>query len=211
MKNIAIILSKLKVFNNPKFSLEQYTTDSEIASEILNYAYLKGDIEDKVMMDLGCGTGILGIGCLLLGAKKVYFIDMDISVLSILKENISYIEDLMNTKFLDKVVICNANVESLNNKKFSDIDTVVQNPPFGTTNKKVDTSFLYKATELSSVIYSFHKLDTQKYIEGLFKKSGFDITNKWRFRFLLKNTMLHHTKSRKYIDVGCWRAQNHQQ
>ena len=35
------------------------------------------EIEDVVIADIGCGSGILSIGALLLGAKKVYAVDTD--------------------------------------------------------------------------------------------------------------------------------------
>ena len=60
---LAVILSKLKVFTAPKVRVEQYPTDAEIAAEVLWQAHMKGDI-GKVSADLGCGTGILGIGLL---------------------------------------------------------------------------------------------------------------------------------------------------
>ncbi|XID75800.1 50S ribosomal protein L11 methyltransferase [Alkanindiges sp. WGS2144] len=35
------------------------------------------DLKDKVVIDYGCGSGILGIAALLLGAKQVYAVDLD--------------------------------------------------------------------------------------------------------------------------------------
>ncbi len=35
------------------------------------------DLKDKVVLDYGCGSGILGIGALLLGAKQVLAVDID--------------------------------------------------------------------------------------------------------------------------------------
>ena len=84
---LAIVLSKLKGFKRPKVSVEQYSMDSEVGASVLWNAALLGDIKQKVSVDLGCGTGILGIGALLLGAKKVYFVDSDQEALEIAKEN----------------------------------------------------------------------------------------------------------------------------
>ena len=90
---LAIQLSKLNVFTKAKVRLEQYPTDSEIAATMLWDAYMQGHIEDKILADLGSGTGILGIGAILLGAKHVYFVDADREVLDILRE-IIYISDI---------------------------------------------------------------------------------------------------------------------
>src|SRR3989338_11710900 len=84
---LAIALSKLMVFRAPKVRAEQYPMDSEIGACVLWNAALLGDIKGKVSVDLGCGTGILGIGALLLGAKKVYFVDSDQVALETAKEN----------------------------------------------------------------------------------------------------------------------------
>jgi ribosomal protein L11 methyltransferase len=37
----------------------------------------KQDLQGKVVIDYGCGSGILGIAALLLGAKQVYAVDLD--------------------------------------------------------------------------------------------------------------------------------------
>ena len=86
-KKLAIQISKLKGYEEADVRLEQYTTDSEIAAEVLWFAFLNNDIKNKIIADFGCGTGVLGIGALLLGAKKVYFVDVDKKILEICKSN----------------------------------------------------------------------------------------------------------------------------
>ena len=83
---LAVVLSGLEGFHEPKVRAEQYTTDSEVAAQVLWNAKMIGDI-GKVSVDLGCGTGILGIGLLLLGSKKVFFVDSDESALGIAKKS----------------------------------------------------------------------------------------------------------------------------
>jgi len=65
---LAIALSRLEGFSEPKVRQEQYLMDSEIGASVLWNACLLGDIRGKVIADLGCGTGMLGIGALMLGA-----------------------------------------------------------------------------------------------------------------------------------------------
>ena len=43
-----------------------------------------------MVLDLGCGNGILGIGCLLLGAKLVCAVDVDFSALEIATTNLGF-------------------------------------------------------------------------------------------------------------------------
>ena len=80
-KQLAMQLSKLVSVESKKVQLEQYPTDSEIAAEILWAAFMQGDIEDKSIADFGCGNGILGIGALLLGAKRQCLLTLTINAL----------------------------------------------------------------------------------------------------------------------------------
>ena len=113
---LAIKLSKLKSFESPKIRAEQYMTDSETAAEMLWFAYMRGDISGKTIADFGCGTGILGIGAILLGAEKVFFIDNDEDAIKICKENLG------NEK---KGEILSSDVASFDKKS----DVVIENPP----------------------------------------------------------------------------------
>ena len=49
----------------------------------------KFDLNSKEVLDLGCGSGILSIGALLLGAKHVNMVDIDANSTRIAKENTS--------------------------------------------------------------------------------------------------------------------------
>ena len=125
-KQLAIKLSKLSGLRNFDVNLEQYEIDSNLASEVLWMAFQNKDIENKVVADFGCGNGILGIGALLLGAKFVYFLDLDKDALIICKENLEILK-FKNFKLINSDVK-NFNVE---------VDTVVMNPPFGVQNRNV--------------------------------------------------------------------------
>ncbi|MEM4397562.1 MAG: METTL5 family protein [Candidatus Woesearchaeota archaeon] len=193
-KQLAVLLSRLKAFEKPSFLLEQYPTDSEIAAEVIWNAFQLGDLDNKVIADLGCGTGILGIGCLFMKAKKVYFVDIDARQLKNLDNNLK----LMALKNYEIVL---SDVKNFNQK----VDLVIQNPPFGTKKEHADKIFLEKAFEISKVIYSFHKIESKNFIEAISKDNNFLITNYFEFDFPLKNTMAFHEKKVKKIKVGCWR------
>ena len=87
-KQLAVALSRLQSFEKPSFKLEQYPTDSEIAAEVLWFASQYGDLDNKEIADLGCGTGILGIGALMLESKSLNFVDIDERALRKLKQNL---------------------------------------------------------------------------------------------------------------------------
>jgi putative methylase len=197
-KALEVVLSKLSSFERGKVSAEQYSTPSSIAAEVVWKGALNGDIKGKVIADLGCGTGILGIGCLLLGCSKVFFVDNDDYAISKCKENMAKLESegyelgegeyvLSDVKDFDKM-----------------IDTVVMNPPFGTKKRGADREFLVKAFSISKVTYSFHKTSTNEYIMQLAKRNGFNILERFDFQFMLRNTMKSHVKKKVYIDVSAF-------
>ncbi|HLD18728.1 MAG TPA: METTL5 family protein [Candidatus Nanoarchaeia archaeon] len=198
-KELAVILSKLRNVPVPKMGAEQYQTPSDIASEILWSAKMQGDIDNKVIADLGAGNGIFGIGASLLGAKAVYFIENDKDSLKTLKWNIEYVNKdiapLRNTRVLNSDV-----------RRFEiPCEIVIQNPPFGTKLKHADQIFLMSAFKTAPIVYSFHKKNTLNFVRKFAEERKFSITNIFEFDFPLKNTMAHHKKKVEKIKVICIR------
>ncbi|MAH33428.1 DNA methylase [archaeon] len=199
-KALAMVLSGLEGFNRPKVRVEQYETDGEIAAEVLWDAYMKGNI-GKVSVDLGCGAGILGIGMLILGAKKVIFVDSDENVLKTAKNNLLKVKSKISVDGEAKFVC--SDVREFNGKS----DLVVENPPFGVKLKHIDKVFLGKAFETSNVVYSFHKSESKKFIDAFSRDNGFKITNVWDFEFPLKASQSFHTRKIRRINVSCFRIE----
>ncbi|MBU4352367.1 MAG: METTL5 family protein [Nanoarchaeota archaeon] len=198
-KQLSILLSKLSNFEKQDVKLEQYPTDSNIAAEVLWDAYLKEDIKDKLIADLGCGQGILGLGALILGAKKVIFVDIDKNALEVAKKNKAFIESELNQKY--NAMFLHENVQNFKRK----VNVILQNPPFGVQKNHMDKLFLLKSMELAPVIYTFHKISTEKFVRKITLDYGYKIKQKYAFKFPLKKTFWFHMKSIHYIDVGCWR------
>jgi putative methylase len=199
---LAIALSGLQAFEKPKVRSEQYMSDAEIAAEVLWQAYQIGDIEQKVSADLGCGTGLLGIGMLCLGAKKVYFVDNDEKALEIAKKNLKLAksEDCLGN---GRAVFRLEDVSGFQ----EGVETVVQNPPFGTKVRHQDRQFLEQALKVGRVVYSFHKSETVGYLAGLAKERGFELTHQLNFDFPLKATQKFHKRRIFRIKVSCLRFQ----
>lgn len=203
-KQLAIALSKLKGFSEPNFRLEQYQTDADIAAEIIWNAFYRREIEGKTIADLGCGTGILGLSSLLMGAKKVFFVDIDEKAIEVAKENLTFLEDSLDIKMGDKAIFVNKSIDNFDEK----VDLVIQNPPFGIKVKKhYDREFLEKAFGISKIIYSFHKAESKQFIESFSNDNGFKVESYWEFDWPLKQTMHYHKKRVQYIKVGCWRLE----
>ena len=56
-KELEILLQKVPSFEKPVPHFEQYLTPAGIAADIIFTAHQFGDIENKTVIDLGCGTG----------------------------------------------------------------------------------------------------------------------------------------------------------
>lgn len=192
-KGLAILLSKLILVNEKKIKLEQYQTDPSIAADILWNAYMLGDVKGKSIADFGCGNGILGIGALLLGASKAVFVDIDPESINAVKENLRKLK--LKASFENKDI---AEVKGR-------FETVFQNPPFGTKEEHADRKFLLKAMQCSNIIYSFHKLSTDKFVKAIAADNSFEVTHRWAFKFPLKNSYAFHKKKVAFIDVGVYR------
>jgi putative methylase len=203
-KQLAMILSRLKPFETPNFELEQYQTDSEIAAEIAWNMFYRREIEDKTIADLGTGTGILGLSALLLGAKKVYLVDIDEKALKIARENLKAVEELTGENLSERCVFVHKDVLLFGDK----VDVAIQNPPFGIQGKThADRAFLKKAFTIAGIVYSFHKAESKKFIEALAKDNGFKVTTYWEFDWPVKQTMRFHAKKVHHVKVGCWRLE----
>jgi putative methylase len=198
---LAVALSRLEGFKEPKVGVEQYAMDSEIGAFVLWNGLLKGDIRQKVSADLGCGTGILGIGALLLGAERVFFVDSDSSALEIAKRNL----EIAKSEFLvegEAVFVCK-DIAEFSQK----CDTVIENPPFGVKVRHADRAFLKKAFETGSIVYSFHKSESKRFIEKFSGDNGFRVTDIWGFKFPLKAAYGFHSRRLRRIEVSCFRLE----
>jgi len=195
-KQLAIILSKLKPFSSPNPQLEQYLTSSDIAADILWNMYMLKD--HGTIADLGCGTGILGLGALILNDSKCFSIDCDPKAIEIAKMNKEYLEQEFDTE-LDCTFI-SEDISSFN----TPVDIVIQNPPFGIQKKHADRLFLEHAMTISPIIYSLHTADSAQFIQAISKETH-SITHKWQYEFPLRNTMKHHSKNQHTVKVICVR------
>ncbi|MBI3027074.1 methyltransferase [Candidatus Woesearchaeota archaeon] len=196
---LAIVLSHLEGFYEPKVSYEQYMMDSEVAASVLWNAYLLGDVKGKDIADLGSGTGMLGVGALLMGARHVLFADIDKCALKIAKNNILKVKSEGYTIGSAKL-ICQ-DVKNIEAKA----DLVLQNPPFGTKVIHSDAFFLEKALEIAPVVYSFHKSETKAFLQRFSAKRNAKFTHVWNFRFPLKASFAFHRRQIHRINVSCFR------
>jgi putative methylase len=201
-QTLAFELSKFKVFDDAKQNLEQYSTDSEIAASILWDAQMHNWIKDNSIIDLGAGTGILGIGCLLLGAKKVTFVEIDSDSINLLKENLETLKEQFD--ITAEIVIEHTDIKNICGEILEKAEVVVQNPPFGTQEKNMDSLFLEKAMALADKIITMHKTATKEFIDQFIVKHKFKEFRYYNYNYPLKMSLPQHKKKIEYIKVSCW-------
>ncbi|KAL8286195.1 hypothetical protein RQP46_004683 [Phenoliferia psychrophenolica] len=180
LKELESELQPLKGFETPKRELEQYVTNPHLASRLLFSAESSfGDLDDKRVLDLGCGCGVLSIGAVMLGAASVLSVDVDSAALAIARENIASVEmedeiELVHARIgtlkeptaravKDAALAAAAAAEEEGEKEEEEdvpvfdpkalggreFDTVVMNPPFGTWNQGIDMVFLEVACQVA--------------------------------------------------------------
>lgn len=166
-KDLEIILEKIPLHPFPKIELEQYATPVTIVSRLLWIASLTyDDIVGREILDLGAGTGRIGLGAALMGAGSVLLIDIDADALSVAWQSAKNLK-------LDSIVnVVVADVFNLPLREGILFDAVLQNPPFGVHHRGMDVEFLTRARKLANVIYSIHKESTKEYLEKFAEKIG---------------------------------------
>ncbi len=193
-KELEIALQRCAGFSSPKIELEQYVTPAGIAAELLVLALLRGDILGKVVYDLGCGTGRLGIGAALLGARRVVGVDADQEALLTARENAG--------KFaIDNIEFIREDVRGISGRA----DTVLQNPPFGVHRRGADRVFLSKAVEIAPVVYSIHKRSTRSFVLRYLKELGCRAAELVEAKFELPRSYSFHRKEKRHVDVDIYR------
>ena len=95
-KHLESILSSIpnRAFPEPKIQLEQYPTSFNLAASIVLTALAKGDAgTGRTVLDLGCGTGNLGLAFAMVKSDFVYLVDCDSDALELARENVEMLEE----------------------------------------------------------------------------------------------------------------------
>jgi len=193
LKQLEMSLQRLAGFSRPKAALEQYQTPAPLAARLLYHALMKGDIEGKRVVDLGCGTGVLAIGAALLGAESVTGVDVDEGALSVAREN---------ARLLDtEVTFVPADLREGGCQEWiGTCDTVVMNPPFGAQKAHADRPFIDCALVVADVTYSIFNAGSIPFVEAYTAQKA-EITEKIGGAFPIKRTFAFHTKDVQEIEV----------
>lgn len=194
LKTLEHILQEVESFQNPKILLEQYSTTPHLAACMLHTIQSTfGDIENKLVADLGCGCGILTFGACFLGASHVIGFEIDPDALESFDSNKEGFE-------IENCEAINCNIKHLDEKWNNMFDTVIMNPPFGTRQKGIDVEFIESAIKLADSVYSLHKSSTRNYIMKKSSEWGMNCKVLAELRFDLLPIYKFHTK--KSVDIN---------
>ncbi|GAA6007115.1 hypothetical protein JCM11491_001515 [Sporobolomyces phaffii] len=227
LKELESELQSLKGFSEPKRELEQYVTSAHLASRMIYTAATQfDDVDDKIVLDLGCGCAVLSIACVMMGADSVTSVDIDPDALALAKENVEAVEMEDHIEFVHAAIGTTAaptttttttvavpgdsvpvfDPTSLIEDDDQRPDTVVMNPPFGTWNKGIDAVFLEVGCRVAkTAVYSLNKSSTREFLERKAKSLGFKGTVIAQMRYDLPKTMAHHKQKTVDIEVDMWR------
>lgn len=199
-RELEILISRIPQLPNPKPHLEQYATPPHLAARMLWVAALTyRDLPAELVLDLGAGTGRLGLGAALLGSPYVLLVDVDIDALRLA---LNAARELGVSWAVDAV--CGDATRIHISRK---ADCAVQNPPFGVHRRGADIEFLRSALRLSRVVYSVHKLEAADYVLRKCREEGLKAELLFKDVIRLPPTMPHHYKREHKVRVAVLRVE----
>ncbi len=199
-KKLELILQELDSFSQPTPDLEQYPLTAPGASLILSIiANTYNDIRNKVIADLGCGTGMIAIGAAYLGAKSVIGVEIDPKQLQIAVQNAEKLS------LQDKIEWLNCDVQSFS----SHVEIIIQNPPFGVQrrDKGMDVVFLRKAIQSAGIIYSIHKSGEKirTHLERVIHSESAQVNAIIPLQITIPHLYYFHTKKQHLVNIDLYR------
>ncbi|KAK6166052.1 hypothetical protein SNE40_022835 [Patella caerulea] len=199
-KELESFLQDVDVFEKPKVLLEQYPTTPHIAACMLHTIDTQyNQLEDKAVVDLGVGCGVLSIGAAMLGCGSVTGFDIDEDALATCAENIEEFEieniDLIQIDICSLLQNCG--------KFYKKFDVAIMNPPFGTKhNSGIDVQFLQVGLSLTTeAVYSLHKTSTREFLKKKAEEWNAEFEVIAELRFNLAKTLKFHKKDTVDIEV----------
>lgn len=189
-------------FDDPSVDLEQYRTPPELASHLVHTADLQGDIDGRVVIDLGCGTGMLALGAALRGPRLVVGVDIDAGPLGIARRN----ESRVATQSAVSWIRADATQVPLTRTTET---TVLMNPPFGAQrgNEHADREFLQTAATIADVSYSIHNADSAGFVQAFADDNRGTVTHAFKAEFTLPRAFDFHTEDSHDIEVEVFRIE----
>ena len=189
-------ISKMNGFKSPIIELEQYTTQGSLAARWIRLAKDMGDMQTGcTVADLGCGTGVLGLGALFCGASAAIMVDIDQSALDIVHDNAG------SAGLSENVEIICSDVAAAN---LEHTDLILCNPPWGTQKMGADAPFFEAIRNAGVPAYVLHSSDA-KHVAARFDSWGWYVHEMFSEQFDLGSSHTHHTRRRVTTQATLWR------
>jgi putative methylase len=190
-------------FDDPRAPLEQYRTPPELAAHLIHLADLREDIEDRTIVDLGCGTGMLALGAALRGPERAIGLDIDPGPLRTARENERKVASSTSVSW----VRGDAGQAPLAPERSE--TTVVMNPPFGAQsgNEHADRAFLTTTAAIADVSYSIHNEGSQEFIGSFTADNGGTVTDSYLTEFEIPRQFDHHDDDSRAVAAEVYRIE----
>ncbi len=193
LRKLEMILEQVAGFSHPKPEREQYQTPAPLAARLLYTAFLAGDITGLRVLELGSGTGILGIGAALLGAGEVIGVEIDQEATRIAEENAEKLGVSISFIGAD---LADPGTWSL----VPEADTVIMNPPFGAQVEHADRPFIDLALARAEVVYGIFNAGSEQFIRQYIADRA-EIVGVITAEFSIPRTFFFHTEDKRDIPV----------
>ena len=220
-------------FEEPRAGLEQYHTPAELAAHIVHVADLQGDIEERTVLDLGSGTGMLSLAAALRGPTRVVGVELDPAALRTARENERRVGTYTDVEWVrgdatnpplrrreaDRREASDGASGSERSERHAsraaersaaasrEDTTVLMNPPFGAQrgNEHADREFLVTAARLADVSYSVHNAGSREFVEAFAADEGGEVTHAFRAELELPHQFEFHTDAERTLDAEVFR------
>jgi putative methylase len=193
LRRLEMLLEKVGGFENPSAEMEQYQTPASLAARLLYTAFLAGDIIDLRVLDLGSGTGTLGIGAALLGAGEVIGVENDTDANQVARQNALKMG-------VDLHIIRADMRDPAGQEEIPMADTVVMNPPFGAQMEHADRPFIDIALSRAEVVYGIFNRGSEQFIRQ-YTAGRAEIASVIAAQCTIPRTFFFHSEDRRDIPV----------
>ena len=198
-RTLARRLESVTDFAEPSVDLEQYLTPPDVAAHVLHFASLQGDLTDRLVVDLGTGTGMFAIGASQFAPERVVGLDVDAEALTLARAN----ERRVGGETQIDWVRGDAGRPPLE----IDSATVLSNPPFGAQRRHADRPFLESARALAAVSYTIHNEGSQSFVESFAADHGGAVTHAFRATFDLEHRFAFHAEASRELEAEVFRIE----
>ena len=193
LRRLEMLLEKVKGFDTPSPDREQYQTPAPLAARLLYTAFLAGDIAGLRVLDLGSGTGTLGIGAALLGAGEVIGVELETSAIRIAEENARNLG-------VDLHLIPADMTDPVARDRIPLADTVIMNPPFGAQREHADRPFIDAAISKAEIVYGIFNKGSEPFIRQYIAGRA-EITGVIAAECTIPRTFFFHTDDARDVPV----------